>query len=80
MQHAIILEEKIRTQLEILKESRNSSKSSQAIAEDFFKKLTSYKDLLGENVDTTKILENVLMSIQVITFENNILHFLTFVD
>lgn len=65
MQHAIILEEKIRTQLEILKENRSSSKNTQTIAEDFFKKLTSYKELLGENVDPTKILENVLMSIHV---------------
>lgn len=70
MQHAVILEEKIRTQLEILKENRNSSKNFQVMAEDFFKKLTSYKDLLGENVDPAKILENVLMSIHV-TFTNH---------
>ncbi|KAL5289557.1 hypothetical protein ACFFRR_009568 [Megaselia abdita] len=63
MQHAIILEEKIRTQLDILKENRSTSKNSQTMAEDFFKKMTSYKELLGENVDSTKILENVLMSI-----------------
>lgn len=66
MQHAIILEEKIRTQLDLLKENRSSSKNTQIIAEDFFTKMTSYKELLGDNVDSTKILENVLMSIHVI--------------
>lgn len=66
MQHAIILEEKIRTQLDILKENKSSPKCTQSMAEDFFKKMTSYKELIGENTDSARIYENVLMSITVI--------------